>query len=477
MEYSNYKINMMTKLIGTNRVLLILVGLLLTFNLSYAKGGNYETQRPPLKERNFTSKAVDQAIAKVKKQIKDEKLAWMFENTFPNTLDTTVEFEMKDGKPDAFVITGDIHAMWLRDSSAQVYPYVKFVNKDPKLSLLIEGVIRRQTEQIIVDPYANAFNKEATGSEWESDETPKKLKEVHERKWEIDSMCYPIRLAYAFWKESGVVSAFDENWVSAMRNVLQTFKEQQRKDNLGPYYFLRVTDRQGDTLLNKGYGSPVKPVGLICSSFRPSDDATLLNFLIPSNLFAVESLNQMSEILSEVCGENELAAEAKALSKEVYDAVMKYGVFEHPVHGKVFAYEVDGFGNALFMDDANVPSLLSLPYLCSFIAKDDPIYLNTRSLVWSESNPYFFKGTAAEGIGGPHIGFNYVWPMSIIMKAITSTSQEEIDACIETLRNTDGNTGFMHESFNKDNPDDFTRFWFAWANTLFGELIYNQYAK
>lgn len=477
MEYSNYKINMMTKLIGTNRVLLILVGLLLTFNLSYAKGGNYETQRPPLKERNFTSKAVDQAIAKVKKQIKDEKLAWMFENTFPNTLDTTVEFEMKDGKPDAFVITGDIHAMWLRDSSAQVYPYVKFVNKDPKLSLLIEGVIRRQTEQIIVDPYANAFNKEATGSEWESDETPKKLKEVHERKWEIDSMCYPIRLAYAFWKESGVVSAFDENWVSAMRNVLQTFKEQQRKDNLGPYYFLRVTDRQGDTLLNKGYGSPVKPVGLICSSFRPSDDATLLNFLIPSNLFAVESLNQMSEILSEVCGENELAAEAKALSKEVYDAVMKYGVFEHPVHGKVFAYEVDGFGNALFMDDANVPSLLSLPYLCSFIAKDDPIYLNTRSLVWSESNPYFFKGTAAEGIGGPHIGFNYVWPMSIIMKAITSTSQEEIDACIETLRNTDGNTGFMHESFNKDNPDDFTRSWFAWANTLFGELIYNQYAK
>lgn len=477
MEYSNYKINMMTKLIGTNRVLLILVGLLLTFNLSYAKGGNYETQRPPLKERNFTSKAVDQAIAKVKKQIKDEKLAWMFENTFPNTLDTTVEFEMKDGKPDAFVITGDIHAMWLRDSSAQVYPYVKFVNKDPKLSLLIEGVIRRQTEQIIVDPYANAFNKEATGSEWESDETPKKLKEVHERKWEIDSMCYPIRLAYAFWKESGVVSAFDENWVSAMRNVLQTFKEQQRKDNLGPYYFLRVTDRQGDTLLNKGYGSPVKPVGLICSSFRPSDDATLLNFLIPSNLFAVESLNQMSEILSEVCGENELAAEAKALSKEVYDAVMKYGVFEHPVHGKVFAYEVDGFGNALFMDDANVPSLLSLPYLCSFIAKDDPIYLNTRSLVWSESNPYFFKGTAAEGIGGPHIGFNYVWPMSIIMKAITSTSQEEVDACIETLRNTDGNTGFMHESFNKDNPDDFTRSWFAWANTLFGELIYNQYAK
>ncbi len=238
-----------------------------------------------------------------------------------------------------------------------------------------------------------------------------------------------------------------------------------------------MTDRQGDTLLNGGLGSPLNPVGLICSSFRPSDDATLLGFLIPSNLFAVESLTQMAEILSTVRNNQALADECTALAKEVHQAVQDYGIVDHPKFGKVYAYEVDGFGNYICMDDANVPSLLALPYLCSFISNDDPVYLQTRKLVWSNSNPYFFKGSVAEGIGGPHIGFDFVWPMSIIMKALTSTSQEEIDQSIEVLRNTDGGTGFMHESFNINDANDFTRTWFAWANTLFGELIYEQYNK
>lgn len=443
-----------------------------------AKPSEYVSQRPPLAERNFVSPAIEKAIKSVKKNIKDPKLAWMFENCFPNTLDTTVEFEMVDGKPDTFVITGDIHAMWLRDSSAQVYPYLKFVKEDGKLKLLIEGVIRRQTSQIIADPYANAFNKEATGSKWqESDVTPYFPDEVYERKWEIDSLCYPIRLAYAYWKATGDASVFDALWEKAAQAILTTFKEQQRKDGHGPYSFYRMTDRQGDTLLNGGLGSPLKPVGLICSSFRPSDDATLLGFLIPSNLFAVESLTQMAEILSTVRNNQALADECTALAKEVHQAVQDYGIVEHPKYGKVYAYEVDGFGNHIFMDDANVPSLLALPYLCSFISKEDPVYLQTRKLVWSDSNPYFFKGSAGEGIGGPHIGFDFIWPMSIIMKAQTSTSQAEIDQCIEVLRNTDGGTGFMHESFNINDPKNFTRTWFAWANTLFGELIYNQYSK
>lgn len=443
---------------------------------SVLKDNKYISRRPPLSERHFVSKSVEKAISQVKQHIKDEKLAWMFENCFPNTLDTTVEFDFVDGKPDTFVITGDIHAMWLRDSSAQVYPYLKFINEDKQLRLLIEGVIRRQTKQILVDPYANAFNKEAVGSKWmTSDTTSNFPKEVYERKWEIDSLCYPIRLAYAYWKASGDDSVFDSQWEQAASAIVKTFKEQQRKEGHGPYFFYRMTDRQGDTLLNGGLGSPLKPVGLICSSFRPSDDATLLGFLIPSNLFAVESLNQMAEILSSVRGSNTLAKECKDLSAEVYAAVQKYGIVEHPTMGKVYAYEVDGFGNHICMDDANVPSLLALPYLCSFIKKNDPIYLNTRKLVWSESNPYFFKGTVGEGIGGPHIGFDYVWPMSIIMKANTSTSQDEINLCIKTLRDTDADTGFMHESFHKDDPTKFTRSWFAWANTLFGELIFNEY--
>jgi meiotically up-regulated gene 157 (Mug157) protein len=295
-------------------------------------------------------------------------------------------------------------------------------------------------------------------------------KEVPERKWEIDSLCYPIRLAYHYWKTTGDESVFDHQWVAAIEAILKTFKEQQRKGGLGPYKFSRTTDRQGDTLLNDGRGSPVKPVGLIVSSFRPSDDATLFGFLIPSNLFAVTSLRQAAEIVRTVKGNDDLAGRCEALAEEVDAAVNCHGIIEHPVYGKVYTYEVDGFGNYVCMDDANVPSLLALPFL-GCVEASDPVYRNTRRLVLSSFNPYFFKGKAAEGVGGPHIGFDYIWPMSIIMRAATSTDRDEIAFCIRTLRDTDGDTGFMHESFHKDNPARFTRAWFAWANTLFGELI------
>ena len=295
-------------------------------------------------------------------------------------------------------------------------------------------------------------------------------KELHERKWEIDSLCYPIRLAYHYWKEVGDTSVFDNKWEQAMEAVYRTFREQQRKDSLGPYRFSRVTDRQGDTLLNDGWGSPVNPVGLIVSSFRPSDDATLFGFLVPSNLFAINSLRQVAEILRAVRNNTDLAGRCEALAGEVEEAVKKYAIVEHPEFGKVYAFEVDGYGSRVFMDDANVPSLLALPFL-GCVDVNDPIYQNTRRLVLSPSNPYFFKGKAGEGIGGPHIGFNYIWPMSLIMRATTSNDEKEIRYCIETLRDTDGGTGFMHESFHKDNPSDYTRSWFAWTNTLFGELI------
>ncbi len=252
--------------------------------------------------------------------------------------------------------------------------------------------------------------------------------------------------------------------------VIQTFKEQQRKDNPGPYKFQRVTERQLDTVNNDGYGNPVNPVGLIVSTFRPSDDATTFQFLVPSNFFAVTSLNQISEIAAIVVKDDALATESKRLADEVYDALMKYAIVHHPKYGEVYAFEVDGFGNAYFMDDSNIPSLLALPYLDG-VAKEDPIYQNTRKLVWSEDNPYFFRGAAGEGIGGPHIGYDMVWPMSIIMRAQTSDRDDEIRDCLRMLRDTDADTGFMHESFHKDDPMNFTRTWFAWVNTLFGELI------
>ena len=341
---------------------------------------------------------------------------------------------------------------------------------------MIAGVINRQTKCILIDPYANAFNNEPKpDNEWMSDMTDMNPM-LHERKWEIDSLAYPIRLAYNYWKTTGDTSVFDADWTKAMNLVVKTFREQQRKDGNGPYKFQRKTERQLDTLNNDGWGNPVNPVGLIVSSFRPSDDATTFQFLVPSNLFAVTSLRQVAEIAQKVTNDTELAAKCTELADEVEEAIRKYAIVEHPKYGKVYAFEVDGFGNAYFMDDANVPSLLAMPYLDT-IDVNDPIYQNTRKLVLSEDNPYFFRGTAGEGIGGPHIGYDMIWPMSIIMRAKTRNSDEEIKHCLRMLRDTDANTGFMHESFHKDDPAKFTRSWFAWVNTLFGELIVNLESK
>jgi meiotically up-regulated gene 157 (Mug157) protein len=435
----------------------------------FAGTGGFVSKRPDPKDRKFVSLSVEDTIARVRKKIGDPKMAWMFENCFPNTLDTTVHFRMIDGKPDTFVITGDINAMWLRDSTAQVWPYLPLCTHDEPLRQMIAGVIRRQTKCILIDPYANAFNDGPGESEWLSDYTAMKP-ELHERKWEIDSLCYPVRLAFNYFKTTNDTSVFDADWKKAAALVLKTFREQQRKDGKTPYKFRRKTDRPYDTLSNDGLGNPVKPVGLIVSSFRPSDDASVYGFLIPSNLFAVVSLRQIAEISSTVYRDGVFAAECRALAAEVDAAIRKYAVGKHLGYGKVYAFEVDGFGNALYTDDANVPSLLALPYL-DCVAANDPIYRNTRKFVWSLDNPYFFSGKAAEGIGGPHIGYDMIWPMSIIIKAMTSTDAEEIRQCLAMLRNTDGNTGFMHESFHKDDPSKFTRKWFAWANTLFGELV------
>ncbi len=430
------------------------------------------TCRPRPEDRLFVSKAVDAKIDEIKSLLTCQKLRWMFENCFPNTLDTTVRYRKdENGKNDTVVYTGDIHAMWLRDSGAQVWPYVQLAPEDPELDAMIEGLIRRQFKCILIDPYANAFLDPYDPDPdhcWMSDQTAMK-KELHERKWEIDSLCYPLRLAYHYWKTTGNSAVFDELWIDAITTILATFREQQRKDGT-QYTFTRRTNRQLDTVCNDGKGNPVNPVGLICSTFRPSDDATTFQFLVPSNFFAVSSLRKAAEILTTVNGRKDIADECTALADEVEAALKKYAVVKHPKYGKIYAFEVDGFGNRFLMDDANVPSLLAMPYLGDVSAKD-PVYRNTRRFVWSEDNPYFFRGKAGEGIGGPHIGYDMIWPMSIMMKAFTSTDDKEIKTCIEMLVNTDADLGFMHESFHKDDATRFTREWFAWQNTLFGELI------
>lgn len=432
------------------------------------------SKRPIKSERNFTSIEVEKTIKKVKSIIRDEELAWLFENCFPNTLDTTIDFEMIDGKPDTFVITGDIDAMWLRDSTAQVWPYMPLISKDEKLKLLVKGLINRQVKCVLLDPYANAFYKDKTKiSHWKSDIT-QMLPGIHERKWEIDSLCYVVRLANEYYQITNDTSIFDDDWNQAMRLIIKTFKTEQRKNNESEYVFSRETTSVIDSPPFDGTGRPVKPNGLICSMFRPSDDSTLYSYLIPSNIFAVLSLQQLSVIYSDVYHDNSFVEECKDLALEVDEAIQKYAVSEHLNFGKIYAYEIDGFGNKLFMDDANVPSLMSLAYLGAHNLSDK-LYQNTRRFLLSENNPYFLKGKYAEGQASPHTGKSKIWPMGIILRAMTSNDTDEIVKCLKMLKATHAGTGFMHEGFNKDNPKDYSRDWFAWANTLFGELILKIY--
>ncbi len=440
---------------------------------SSVSAGKWNSNRPAPKLRKFQSKAVEDTIKEVKSFLGDTELAWLFENCFPNTLDTTVSYGEKAGRPDTFVITGDINAMWLRDSTAQVWPYISLTPSDSKLRDLIAGVINRQVKCIHIDPYANAFNDGPGQSEWMNDLTEMKP-ELHERKWEIDSLCYPVRLAHGYWKATGDTSVFDISWAEAMRLVIRTFRQQQRKEDQGPYHFQRVTGWQTDTVAGGGYGNPVNPVGLIVSIFRPSDDATIWPFLIPSNYFAVKSLRQIAEIAEAVLKDAKLGADASSLADEVETALIKYARAIHPEHGEIIAYETDGYYNYSFMDDANVPSLLAMPYLGT-IDRNDELYLRTRNFVLTKSNPYYFSGKMGHGIGSPHTGTNRIWPIAITMRALTANNDYDIVSSLKMLKNTHAATGFMHESFMKDDPTLFTRKWFAWANTLFGELVLGTY--
>ncbi|MDN5210797.1 glycoside hydrolase family 125 protein [Fulvivirgaceae bacterium BMA12] len=444
--------------------------------ISVFAGRDFPVIRIPESQRNFKSESIERAIKEFRKNVKNEELAWLFENCFPNTLDTTVTYAQVNGKPDTYVITGDIDAMWLRDSSAQVWPYIAFANEDADLKNLIAGVINRQTRYILKDAYANAFYQDPNKQgEWSSDLTDMKAG-VHERKWEIDSLCYPIRLAYNYWKITRDTEPFDADWKNAVQLILNVFKDQQQKGGKGAYKFQRKTAVGTDTRALQGYGYPVNPVGLICSAFRPSDDATVFSFLIPSNFFAVVSLNQAAEMVETLTGDKALAKDLKALGKEVKDALDQFATVNHPKYGKIYAFEIDGFGSHLLMDDANVPSLLSLPYL-NAVDVEDGVYQNTRKFVLSTDNPFYFAGKAGAGIGGPHVGIDMIWPMAITMQGLTSTSHKEIKSCIKTLASTHAGTGFMHETFHKDDPRNFTRPWFAWANTLFGEFLWKTYKE
>ena len=431
----------------------------------------YASHRPPPAKRLFTSAAVERQLAQTTAKIGDPELAWLFGNCYPNTLDTTVHLDTLDGRPDTFIVTGDIDAMWLRDSSAQVWPYLPLARGDKALQRLYRGLIHRQARCIAIDPYANAFlpdPRSRAALSWALHDDTDMRPGVAERKWEIDSLCWPIRLAHGYWQASGDTVPFDDDWRAVMHAVLATFRTQQRKHDRGPYHFQRLSEVASENPPLSGYGNPTRPVGLIHSMFRPSDDACLYPLSVPSNFFAVTSLRQLATMSDTIHHDRQFADDCRALADEVEQALHRHG----PLTGNddVWAYEVDGFGNQLFMDDANSPSLSSLAYLGA-CPREDARYQRTRAQAWSARNPYFFSGRAANGIGGPHQGLRMIWPMSITMRALTSDSDAEIAQCLRWLKTTHADTGFMHEAFDQDDPAKYTRRWFAWANSLFGELI------
>ncbi len=398
------------------------------------------------------------------KSIGRHKLADMYRRCFRSTWDTTLQ----RSEGTVFLITGDIPAMWLRDSSAQVYHYVPHAARYPEVREAIEGLLERQFRYIVLDPYANAFNREADDHRSHLDDTSwtdEARPWIWERKYEVDSLCYPIRLAHYYLKTTGRSAWRGDTFLSAAQRILNVWETEQRHGEGSPYYFVRSRCRPKDTLTNGGRGEPVQYTGMTWSGFRPSDDACRYGYLIPANFFAAKSLEQMAEILPDEA----LARRARALREQILAGLKEYAVTVHPEFGPVYSYETDGLGHYNLMDDANVPSLLSLPYL-GCVPPDDPVYLNTRRMLLSPANPYYFSGTRIRGIGSPHTPPDHVWPISLCVQGLTSEDPDEIRELAGLLESTDDGTLLMHESVHKDDPGVYTRPWFAWANSIFSEF-------
>ncbi|UPK45104.1 glycoside hydrolase family 125 protein [Paenibacillus pabuli] len=401
------------------------------------------------------------------------RLLAQFRNCFPNTLETTKKL-LDDGT--TFVITGDIPAMWLRDSVEQVMHYVPLAKEDEQLQRIIGGLIKRHTFYADIDIYANAFNETANGWHWDANDETEMSPWVWERKFELDSLCFSMRLAYAYWRETELTDIFDERFKRVMQSIVSLWKTEQRHGEQSPYQFMRRNCPAHDTLRNEGLGMPVNYTGMIWSGFRPSDDACDFHYNIPANMFAAVTLRQMGEIARWVFRDEKLVSEMAHLEEEIRHGITLYGTYRHPEYGQIYAYETDGYGNFCLMDDAGTPGLMSIPYF-EYASTEDIVYQNTRRFILSKENPFYYEGKAAKGIGSPHTPPGYIWHMALSMQGLTADNDKEMLEMIDLLENTDAGTGYMHEGFHSDDPNTFTRPWFAWSNSLFSQLVYKAMKK
>ena len=361
--------------------------------------------------------------------------------------------------------------MWLRDAACQVRPYLFLAKEDEAFGEMIEGLVQRMVQCILIDPYANAFNEEANGRCWAPDETDMKP-EIWERKFEIDSLCFPVQLAYVYWKMTGKTGHFTEDFLKAARSILQVFRTEQDHENSSPYHFVRRNTRYTDTLPREGKGTLVNArSGLIWSGFRPSDDACVFGYLIPSNMFAVVILQYLSQIAEEVYSDREFAAACEAFSTSLREAVEEQGTVTDPYgEEECYAYEADGYGNYLLMDDANLPSLLAMPYL-GYCSPENPKYQTTRRILLAAGNPYYYKGSVLSGIGSAHTPPGYVWPIALGIQAMTAGDKAKEADTIRLLAESEAGTGHMHEGVCADDPEKYTREWFSWSDAVFCELV------
>ena len=408
----------------------------------------------------------DELEAKTQKKYPD--LAPLAKQCFLNTIETTVT-ELPDGS--SFVITGDIPAMWLRDSAAQLKPYIKYANEDEDLKAILKSVIGKHAFYVNLDPYSNAFNSKVLEHGYSDDDHSDFTSGwIWERKYEVDSLCAPLYLSEEYFEVTGDKSIFTEEFRLMIAKIANTFRVEQNHAE-SPYWFVRENAwAPSDTIPMHGQGRPVNYTGMTWSGFRPSDDSCKFGYLIPSNMMAAVALRKAAKLLDAGYDDARLSAECLSLAADIEDGIESYGIVEHPKYGRIYAYETDGFGNYNLMDDANSPSLLAIPYL-GYRPADNEVYQNTRRFILSEDNPYYYSGKAAHGIGSPHTPPRYIWHIGLSMQILTSTDEKEKEECLRMIANSHAGTNFMHEGFDVDDPKKFTRPWFAWANTLFAQML------
>ncbi|KAK3714296.1 hypothetical protein LTR37_007882 [Vermiconidia calcicola] len=457
------------------------------YNLSY--------QRPDKRCRTFNLSIVEDTVDRIAGEIADADLKRLFINSYPNTVDTAVRWKgyANNGSDEelTFLITGDINAMWLRDSANQVQSYLPLLeaSSEPNsLASLYRGVINLQSRYILTEPYCNSFQPPVESgippsendAASEDTVTPRyNNQSVFECKYELDSLAAFLQVSTDYYSATQDVDFFSKyNWIQTIESILQVAEEQmmptyQPNGNVSElvYTFTRFTDRASETTENDGLGNSIQGgTGLIRSFFRPSDDSTILQFLIPSNMMFARFLEPCAEIMSQIVGQEALADRMRMLSSSLRRAIEAYAVVQTAKYGSIYAFEVDGYMSQLIMDDANIPSLLAAPFF-GYLDIDDEVYQNTRKLLLSADNPYYMRGPVISAIGGPHVGPGYAWPMASIVRILTSNDDAEITHQLQEIVSSTDGLGLIHESVNTFNSSDWTRQWFSWANGLFGQMI------